>query len=406
MVSNHSKKVFTDTVYHGKDPQGNPASLALNTPIEVVNYPVRSFEKENLSLKLDYNFNYLAVSQWGPRKNFDNLINWFVEENFDQEVGLILKTSIRNNCRIDREETEVRLKNILSHHGDRKCKVYLLHGDLSDEEMTGLYRNPKIKALISTAHGEGFGLPLFEAAYNGLPVIVSGWSGQCDFLYMPDRRRKNNKPKPMFASVEYDLKKIQPEAVWNGVLHADSEWAFPKEASFKRRLREVKTEYPRFKKNAKKLQKYITDNFTEEEKYEEFARFTYGSEQYDAANVNVNIEEIPKISLITSVFNADDHIEQLMEDVTSQTIFEEKCEWVILNANPEGKNEEEEVILKYAEKYPNNIIYKRLDEDPGVYGVWNEAIKLSCGPYVHFAHSGSAGTRKKVDFFQKHVPRK
>ena len=94
-------------------------------------------------------------------------------------------------------------------HGDIKCKIYLVHGDLTDEEMTGLYQHPKIKCLISTTHGEGYGLPLFEAAYNGLPVICTNWSGQKDFLYIT---QKNGKRKPMFGSVEYDLQPVQKEA--------------------------------------------------------------------------------------------------------------------------------------------------------------------------------------------------
>jgi len=89
-------------------------------------------------------------------------------------------------------------------------------------------------------------------------------------LYMPDARRKSGKKKPMFASVEYDLQNVQKEAVWNNVIQADSQWAFPREASFKRRLREVRSEYSRFKRNATKLKKYLIENFTEEQKYEEF----------------------------------------------------------------------------------------------------------------------------------------
>lgn len=277
VVSNHSKEVFDNTKYQGQNPQtGQVVDLVCNTPIEVVNYPVRIFEKENVKLNLDYNFNYLAISQWGPRKNFDNLINWFIEENFDQEVGLVVKTSIKNNSIIDRAETENRLQQILSKHENRKCKVYLLHGDLSEEEMTGLYQNRKIKCLISTTHGEGYGLPLFEAAYNGLPVVVPGWSGHCDFLYMKSR---SDKRKPMFASVEYELKNVQPQAVWNGVIQADSQWAFPQEASFKRRLREVRTDYTKFKKNAKTLQKYLVENFTEEIKYKEFVESVIDNEE-------------------------------------------------------------------------------------------------------------------------------
>jgi glycosyltransferase involved in cell wall biosynthesis len=268
VVSNHSKEVFESTSYEAQNAHtGQIFKLECNVPVEVVNYPVRHFRKEKVNLNLDYDFNYLAISQWGPRKNFDNLINWFIEENFDQEVGLVLKTSIKNNSIIDREFTEQRLKNIISAHGDVKCKVYLLHGDLSEEEMTALYQDKKIKCLISTTHGEGYGLPLFEAAYNGLPVVCVGWSGQKDFLYLP---QKNGKLKPMFASVEYDLQNVQQEAVWKGVVEADSQWAFPREASFKKRLREVRTESSRFKRNATKLKKHLVENFTEEKMYSQF----------------------------------------------------------------------------------------------------------------------------------------
>jgi glycosyltransferase involved in cell wall biosynthesis len=268
VVSNHSKEIFKSSTYQGQNPHtGQIVNLECNTSIDVVNYPVRSLTREKINLNLEHDFNYLAISQWGPRKNFDNLINWFVEENFDQEVGLVLKTSIKNNSIIDREQTENRLKNILSRHENMKCKVYLLHGDLTPEEMNGLYTDKKIKCLISTTHGEGYGLPLFEAAYNGLPIVVHGWSGQSDFLYIP---QKNGKRKPMFASVEYDLQNVQKEAVWENVIQPDSQWAYSREASFKRRLREVKSEYTRFKRNATKLKNHLLNNFTEEAMYSKF----------------------------------------------------------------------------------------------------------------------------------------
>ena len=100
----------------------------------------------------------------------------------------------------------------------------MIHGDLTDEELCGIYQNKKIKCLISTTHGEGYGLPLFEAAYNGLPVICVGWSGQKDFLYVP---QKSGKLKPMFTVVDHELRNVQPEAVWKGVIEKDSQWAYP-----------------------------------------------------------------------------------------------------------------------------------------------------------------------------------
>jgi len=271
VVSNHSKQIFEKTTYLN---QNNPSeSLACRTPIHVVNYSVRKNDPVDINLNLDYDFNFLTMCQWGPRKNLNNTIKWFMEENFDREVGLVIKTSLKNNCLTDREFTEHTLKNILKEYKDNKCKVYLLHGDMSESELAGLYTHPQIKAIISATHGEGFGLPLFEAACHALPVISPGWSGQCDFLYMPDNRKgKKNKTRPMFASVEYDIQPVQKEAVWDTVIQKDSAWCFPRESSFKRRIREVYTKIPQFKRNAKKLQKWILEEFSSEKKYKEFCK--------------------------------------------------------------------------------------------------------------------------------------
>ena len=288
VVSNHSKNIFDQSNYSGQHAQTKEKmTLTCQTPIKVVNYAVRPTDAQPIELELDYDFNYLCMAQFGPRKNLVNTVKWFIEENFDQEVGLVIKTSIKNNSIIDREHTEQRIRQAIEGQQDRKCKIYLLHGDLNHKEITGLYQHPKIKAIISATHGEGFGLPLFEAAYNGLPVIAPGWSGQCDFLYMPDPKRKNSgKMKPMFASIEYNIQPVQQEAHWEGVIQPDSMWCFPKEASFKRRLREMKTQYSRFKKNATKLQKWILKEFTEEKKYSEFCCGVIGD--------NINIIETPE----------------------------------------------------------------------------------------------------------------
>ena len=265
VVSNHSKQVFENTKPKLTHPQtGEEVKLELTTPIEVVNYPVRYFEPEDIpGLNLDYNFNFLAVAQWSPRKNLENTIRWFVEEFVDQKVGMVVKTSIATNSITDRNYTEKRLGALLSEYPDRKCKVYLLHGDMSDEQMTSLYQNDNIKALVNIGHGEGYGLPIFEAAYNALPVVSVGWSGQLDFL--------TQKGKNMFAEVNYTLQPVQPQAVWPGVIEKDSMWAYADQGSYKMTLRKMKKEYAKNKRRAEKLKTIIEKEFTSEKMYEQFA---------------------------------------------------------------------------------------------------------------------------------------
>jgi glycosyltransferase involved in cell wall biosynthesis len=381
-ISEHSKAGFVNTLYQGHNSAtGQPMELRCNVPVEVAGYPVKALPApEKPILELDYDFNYLAVAQWGPRKNLQNLIKWFVEENYDREVGLVIKTSIKNNCITDREYLEPLVAASIPALPDRKCKVYLLHGDMSEEEIHSLYVHPKIKAMISLSHGEGFGLPLFEAAYSGLPIIAPGWSGQCDFLYAPSNlksKKNKNKRKAFFAEVDYTLGPISEEAIWQGVLEKETMWCYPTEGSYKLRLRQVRNNYDKRLKKAKELQAWVCKEF----EYDKMHRHLSFLLNEPDPSLLVEADKLPKISIITSVYKAEEHIEQLMEDTTRQTIFKDKCQWVILNANEAG-DKEEEIILKYVEKYPNNIVYKRLEEDKGVYDTWNQAIAMSDGEYL------------------------
>ena len=270
--SEHSRQVYKNTTYEVTVKETNQVipDYRCATPIEVISYPVKHHDDIDLNLDLKTDFNFLAIAQWGPRKNITNCIQWFVEEFIDQEVGLILKTNLSKNSLKDRSNILVMLKNILSKqdYKNRKCKIYLLHGDMTDQEIHQLYRNPKIKAFITTAHGEGFGLPVFEAAYEGMPVVAANWSGYVDFLHMPAKNKKDKiKNKGMFAKVEYSLAPIQKEAVWDGVLQKDSLWCYPDQGSFKIRMREIYKDHGRFKKQAKQLQKYLKTNLSADNQY-------------------------------------------------------------------------------------------------------------------------------------------
>ena len=155
--------------------------------------------------------------------------------------------------------------------------------------MASLYTNPKIKALVSTTHGEGFGLPIFEAACYGLPVIATDWSGHLDFLYMPQKQKNGKeKKKHMFSKISYVLNNVPEQAVWKDVIVPDSQWAYPEEGSIKQNLEEVHKDYGRFKKRAKQLQKWVVEKFNEDDINKQYVDEILG---FDSSSYQVSSQE-------------------------------------------------------------------------------------------------------------------
>jgi len=286
VVSNFAKKGFENSGYVATDSATGQQipNFKTTTPIEVVNYSIRKDKPTQIDLNLTTDFNFLLVAQSGVRKNFTNTVKWFVEEFKNDNVGLICKTHLGGASQIDREAITNNLEQILAPYKDRKCKVYLLHGDMSEGQMAALYTHPKVKALVSFSHGEGFGLPLFEAAGYGLPVITTEWSGHTDFMYCPN---KEGKIKPHFARVDFTLQPVQPEALWGGVIEKDTMWAFPLANSAKSEMRTVYKDWDRYRGQAKRLATYIEKEFASDKIYNEFVK-VFGVENNNSLNSNLD----------------------------------------------------------------------------------------------------------------------
>lgn len=100
--------------------------------------------------------------------------------------------------------------------------------------------------------------------------------------------------------------------------------------------------------------------------------------EQDLLFVSDHFKTKPRVSIITSVYNGDEFIEGFLKDITRQTIFDQ-CELIMINANSPGH--EEPIIKESMSKHPN-ILYEKIPKDPGMYGVWNHAIKMASADLI------------------------
>jgi hypothetical protein len=176
-----------------------------------------------------------------------------------------MKVNLANDSQIDKEEARKRIKTYTAKYPDAKCKIYLLHGSLTEGQLKSLYTNPKIAALVNTSHGEGFGLPIFEAAGNDLPIIAPNWSGHLDFLTVDG--------KEMFSEVKCEIAAVNPQHVWKGVIEEGTGWAYIDTNHLKKRMLDmVGGEYPRLKARAVKHGKWIRETFNNKKVYTIFLK--------------------------------------------------------------------------------------------------------------------------------------
>ncbi len=244
------------------------------TPIHVIpewyNVHIDCLELKPTKINLPSKFNLLMVgtlTSQNPdddRKNILYGIRWFCDQfKDDKKVSLVLKTSFGKGTKIDRKLTTDFLKRAISEIRPGKFpKVHLIHGGMDQKEIAGLYRNKKVCGLISATRGEGYGLPLIEAAAQGLPVVVTGWSGHNEFL-----------DKDLYLDVDYSLEAINKSRIDNRVFIEGTRWAKVNENDFKRKIQDLRDNYKLHCKNAKKLQKKIKTQFCKSSVIDQYNKF-------------------------------------------------------------------------------------------------------------------------------------
>lgn len=265
----HSARGFTQGIYGAEK---GPSQVLLRKPLYILPewvdgsvFNTNPVEAENLAASLSDmpDFNFIAVglgldkADGEDRKNFALLIKWFCEQfKGNPNVGLVLKLSMVNASPVDFKNIRTRIQAIKAQTGCGQFpKIKLIHGRLSDLELAALYKHPKVKAFITTTHGEGYGLPIIEAAACGLPVIATNWSGHLDFLRIDGKNK--------FVPIDFELKPIPPSCAWKDVMEAGTVWADPIEADAKLKMAKVVLSYDKPKEWAAELAKWIPEHINE-----------------------------------------------------------------------------------------------------------------------------------------------
>lgn len=266
--SEHSKRVALKTVFDKfdkKNPNQKIGQLKLEKPVEVLfegldlNKYFKNPIKSNILEGIQEEFCFLFTGHWlqgvlgEDRKNIGLLIKTFLETfntSSNKKPALILKTNEVNYSILDRESILDRINYIRTKIKGNLPKIYLLHGEFTDEEMNQINNDPKVKAFVSFTKGEGFGRPLLESAITGKPVITTNWSGHTDFL-KPDYN----------ILIGGGLKNIHKSAV-NNFLIKDSRWFNIDAQIASKAMKDVFKKYKHYFKSSRKQTQYLKDNWS------------------------------------------------------------------------------------------------------------------------------------------------
>lgn len=120
-------------------------------------------------------FRFLMIGKYEIRKSFDETLLAFAQCHANMpDLELVIKSGYFTNhdekfLSLQKKITDLNLKN-----------VTLLWGSMEFDEITELYRS--CDAFVFPTKGEGWGLPLIEAAASGLPIITVPYSGHTEFV--------------------------------------------------------------------------------------------------------------------------------------------------------------------------------------------------------------------------------
>ena len=303
--SNHSKQVALTSQFDKRDKntQQTVGVLKLEKPIEVLfegldldkYYKKPSSSKLNILKDVKEDFCFLYTGHWLPgnlgedRKNTGLLVKTFLETFKGpgrKKPALVMKTNQVNYSLMDREEILKMINYIKKSIPGNLPNIYLLHGEMTDNEMNQLNNDPKVKSFVSFTKGEGYGRPLAEAAITGKPVIVSNWSGHKDFIH-PDYN----------ILIGGELTNVH-ESTANQFLLKESQWFSINTEIAGKAMKDVFKHYKQYFERSRKQTQYLKDNWSFDKMTERLKGFLNKIPIQKTVEVKLpQLKKLPKLEL-------------------------------------------------------------------------------------------------------------
>lgn len=305
--SKHAKKVFEDSRFEKRDKTTHNVleMIELKTPVEILHEGFRE-EIYNQNAKMDdeiidtinginNDFVFLFVGHWmkgdfgQDRKDVSGLLYTFFETFGDtqNQPALLLKTSGGIFSITDRSRIMEKI-DLIKRMSKKKNlpPVYVLHGELTDEQMNTLYNHPKIKTLVSFTKGEGYGRPIAEFITTGKPVLVSGWSGQVDFV-----------DEKFHTLLKGELNEVHPSAVWEGIINSGTRWFTVDYQNAAKKLDAIKQNYKSYLNSSKSSVKYFQKKWSYSVMVENFKNILNKKLPTFSEKVSLNLPTLKKIEV-------------------------------------------------------------------------------------------------------------
>lgn len=194
---------------------------------------------------------FYSIFEWTDRKNPLGLLDAYYREFQNGEnVGLLIKTYFKNFDYVNKRMIRQQIEEFKLKSGLEKFPRVFLYLDLMDRHhisrlhVTG-------DTYVSPHRGEGWGLPIVEAALAGNPVIATGYGGA------PEWMKKNN------AGMILDYTMVPLDGMSHSARWYDraQKWAEPDQEAIRANMRLAYENGPEIINMAARGQAYVMENF-------------------------------------------------------------------------------------------------------------------------------------------------